>query len=350
MSKHLISRADTIFSGSSYYAKYNKEALPVAGTKVDFPLYYSFGAVVGADRDGLVTSVDPASGATLTLRSTVTGMTNTGGVVTLDTPRNVTIYSAADQTTRSISVTGTDEYGEPLKETITGPDGTSAVKISAGNKAFKTISSIVATGDFGTIEVGFGDKIGLPFRVDSAQKILPIVNGDVAAPHILTSTIAAIGTAQSTAVISPIGGFITKVSGVSAAANATASSTVTVTNQGSLAGAVASTTVVFTSAYAAYAAQASTAINNASIPANGVLRIDTDGTGDGAGQATISVQVDPAVVTPAVDTAATATTGDIRGTVNFGLIPDGSKVLGVLLLSPTRTTKELAFGVTQFAG
>lgn len=350
MAKHLISRADIIHSGAAYYAKYNKDTLPSAGVEVSFPIYRSYGAIVAADRDGLVTTVDPTSGATLTLRSTVSGMTNTGGVVTLDTPRNVTIYSATNESTRSITVTGTDEYGEALVESITGPDGTSAIKMTGGNKAFKTISSIVAVGDFGTIEVGFGQKIGLPFRVDNTQKIIPMVNGEVAAPHILTATFNAIGTAQDVAVIDPVGGYIAKVSGVSAALNGTASSIVTITNQNHLAGAVASTTVTFASNYAAYAAQASGTLSNRIIPSNGVLKVSTDGGGDGAGQATISIQVDPAFVFAADDTTATSTTGDIRGTIDFGFIPDSSKVLGFLLISPTRTTKELSFGIAQFGG
>lgn len=137
MSLHNISYADTLLAGAVYYDAYHKNSL--AGRKglpMDLPIYVNFGAITAADRDGLVSSVDPANNATLTLRSTVTGMTNTGGVVTLDTPRNVTLYSAADQSTKTITVTGTDEYGKAMVETITGPDGTSATKIAQGVKAF----------------------------------------------------------------------------------------------------------------------------------------------------------------------------------------------------------------------
>lgn len=337
---------ESLRTGAAWYAGYNTSEL--AGIETDQAIYYAYGAIVGADRDGLVQSVNPADGATLTFRTTVSGMTNASGVVTFDTPRNVTIYSATDEHTKSILLTGTDFYGAAMSEAVAGPTGNGSVKISEGNKAFKTISSAVCTGDFGTIEVGFGSKIGLPFRVPQKNRVIPIINGELAAPHYLTSTITAIGTAQDTAVLDTIGGTIVEATGVSAAANGTASSTVTITNPSALQGSTTVGTIVFTSSYAALAAQVAAAtLIGVKIPADGVLKVATDGTGDGAGQATITIQVDPAVITVADDTTATTTTGDVRGTIDFGLIPNGTKLFSVVLPAITRTTKDLAFGVTQ---
>ncbi len=182
----------------------------------------------------MVESVNPASNATLTLRATVTGMTNTGGVVTLDTPRNVTLTSAADDSAKSITVTGTDEYGETLVESITG----SNASVASGKKAFKTITSIVCVGDLGTITVGFGDVIGLPFRISNKNQIL----------------------------------------------------------------------VMF----------------------------------DGA--------ADAATIVVADDNTATATTGDVRGTIDIAGTLNGTKILSVNYLTIDRTTKALAVGVSQYGG
>lgn len=339
VTRHTISYADEVYFGDAYHAPYSSPKSR-RGVEASLPYYLNLGAVTAADADGLVTSVDPASGATLTLRSTVTGMTNTGGVVTLDTARNVTITASGDESTKSALFTGTDIYGEALSEAITAPNATTV----QGKKSFKTISSIVMTGDAGTITVGFGNIFGLPFRVAARQRVIPYVNGRLASPHYLTGTFTAIGTAQNIAVIDPIGGVITEMSGVSAAANGTASSTVTVTNGTPTVG-----TVVFTSSYSALDPLASSAIAadiKRDLAPQGVIKLATDGTGDGAGQATITIAVSPCLVTAGVDTTATTTTGDIRGTLNFGGIPDSTLTFGAWIM-PNRTTKNEAFGITQ---
>lgn len=53
----------------------------------------------------------------------------------------------------------------------------------------------------------------------------------------------------------------------------------------------------------------------------------------------------------AVDTdPATATTGDVRGTFISGTAPNSARRFSVLICQPDTSTKELAFGVSQFAG
>lgn len=343
--KHNISYAEELFAGKARYSPYNTSGRSQRGLAVNLPVLVSFGAIAADDRDGLVESVNPADNATLTLRATVTGMVNAGGVVTLDTPRCLSIYSAAtDETAKSITFTGTDEYGAALVETLAGPAADTAVKIVYTKKAFKTVSSAVATGNFGTIEVGFGPKIGLPFRVSAKNRIVPLINGLPAAPVALNTLLAAVGTAQDAAIISPVGGVITKALGVSAAANGTGISTVTIT-RATLEVAV----LAFAADYAALAAVEDTSIKNQRLAANDVLKVATDGTGDGGGQANIVVEVDPAFVTLADDTTATASTGDVRGTVDFGFTPNGTHTFGALIY-PDRTTKELAFGIAQYGG
>jgi hypothetical protein len=341
MSQHNISRSTTILQGRAYNAVHAASYNGSPGLPVSLPIFYNYGAIVAADRDGLVESVNPADAATLTLRSTVTGMTNSGGVVTLGTPRNVTIYATTDESAKTITVTGTDLYNQAMTETITGPDGSGAVKITHGNKAFKTISSIVATGNFGTIEVGFGSKVGLPYRVTDKNQVNAYSDGRLLAPETLTATITALGTAQDVAVISPIGGVVTKVSGVSAAQQTSGISTVTLTNA-TLEVAVLS----FAADYAALAAVTDSTLSNTRLAANDVIKAATDGTGDGAGQATVTILVDTAVVTIADDTTATATTGDVRGTVDFGYAPNGTLKFAVTMFPADRSEAATAFGVT----
>jgi len=78
--------------------------------------------------------------------------------------RNVTAV-ASDAVTTKITVYGTNIAGIAISEELT-LNGTTPV---VGAKAFKTVTSIVlpiATGTE-TVDVGFGDKIGLPFVFDA---------------------------------------------------------------------------------------------------------------------------------------------------------------------------------------
>lgn len=339
---HLISRAVDLYHGNVFYGPYHTAAKAKAGLKISPLSLIDFGAIAAADRDGLVTSVDPANNATLTLN----GAAVSGGVATLATPRNLSIYSAStDESAKSITFTGTDEYGKTLVETITGPDSSGPTKIAYGKKAFKTVTSAVATGNFGTIEVGFGTKIGLPFRVTAANQVHALINGRLAAPYIATGVIAAVGTAQDVVMNAPLGGVVTKLMGSSAAANGTSASTVTVTN-GSLEVGV----LAFGSSYAALTAIEDTSLLNTRLAANGVLKATTDGTGDGAGNTVITAVIDPAVVTIADDTTATATTGDVRGTIDFGFIPDAALLFSAFIAPADKRSKNGAFGISQYAG
>jgi len=56
------------------------------------------------------------------------------------------------------------------------------------------------------------------------------------------------------------------------------------------------------------------------------------------------------VVVVADTTAATATTGDVRGTVAVAGTPDGTKTYSVLMVRGSGQTKAAQFGIDQFAG
>jgi hypothetical protein len=149
--RHTISRADTLYSGSAYYPPAN--ALP--GLLVDLSNYFSWGAIAAAAANNICTS-QASSGGTNALA--INGALATAGVATPDFPRNVV---AAWTTAAVITVTGTDYYGQPQTE--------SAVSGTAftGKKAFKTVTAVTFSAAVTAATVGTGVKMGLPHRVDA---------------------------------------------------------------------------------------------------------------------------------------------------------------------------------------
>lgn len=125
------------------------------------------GNPAASDDDYFRASASISAGGALTLLQTV-----------LDFPRNIIITNAGDDSADTYTVTGEDEYGVAMIEIITGANA----GIAAGKKAFKTVSSIVASGaSASTVKVGFGDVLGLPVWVPSSGRILKELQDDAAA-------------------------------------------------------------------------------------------------------------------------------------------------------------------------
>jgi hypothetical protein len=80
-----------------------------------------------------------------------------------DVPRNLQLTSSnAGDTTQTVIVRGTDEFGVAMSETFS-LNGTSVI---AGNKAFKTvISDQVSATMVGNLSVGSNTALGLPFFI-----------------------------------------------------------------------------------------------------------------------------------------------------------------------------------------
>lgn len=92
-------------------------------------------------------------------------------VVVLPEPRNIAIYSAADLSTKTITVSGYDQYGQAMSEIITCPNATTVF----GKKAFKSVKSCVSSGAIASnVYVGIGTSVGLPFRVTDMGYVGPI--------------------------------------------------------------------------------------------------------------------------------------------------------------------------------
>lgn len=135
----------------------------------------NLGAPIAADADGIATAQAVAAAGD----ATIDGARASSGVATLDKPRNVTAVSSdVGDTTQTLTVTGTDVYGETVVEEVS-LNGTTTV---AGKKAFKTVTQVAVDAALaGNLSVGFGDVLGLPVFLPNAGMVLKELEGGAAA-------------------------------------------------------------------------------------------------------------------------------------------------------------------------
>lgn len=180
-SRHNISHADMVFRGGAYHPGVfatNK----LRGAPVGDLVQVELGSPVVGDADNIAAAQAVAGAGALTL---------TAAVFTMDVARNVTITSAGNDSGITFTVTGTDIHGLPVVEVITGANAGAA----NGKKAFKTVSSVVASGAAaGNVSVGFGDVLGLPYRLNRKADILAEFAGDT---NELASSVVVVGDATA---------------------------------------------------------------------------------------------------------------------------------------------------------
>lgn len=124
----------------------------------------NLGAPITADPDGICQAQNRTGAGALTIN----GAALSGGRCILDVPRNITVDSGGADTA-VITVTGLDEYGAVMKESIT-LNGTTEV---AGKKAFKEITAVESSATISNSAfVGFGDVLGLPLFLEDADYII----------------------------------------------------------------------------------------------------------------------------------------------------------------------------------
>ena len=116
------------------------------------------------------TAVCAAQAVAAAGNATINGASATGGVATFDYARTVNVDSTnAGDTTQTVTVTGTDYWGQAQTETI-ALNGTTLV---AGQKSFKTITAVAVSALLtGDLTVGNEDVFGLPYRVTDAGYLL----------------------------------------------------------------------------------------------------------------------------------------------------------------------------------
>jgi hypothetical protein len=114
----------------------------------------NLGAPDTADADGYVVSQDLTAAGVFSVSTTAAAAIAAAALAgTADVPRNVV---AGWTGTAVITITGTDEYGNVVKES--SASGTSL----AGKKAFKTVTGISVSANVTSLTVGTGDVLGLP--------------------------------------------------------------------------------------------------------------------------------------------------------------------------------------------
>lgn len=171
MSRHTITHAAQVYRGDAYYSAYSPDGR--RGWEMPKLQTVEFGQVDTLDADGVCVNASATGAATLP----ATGALVSGGVATFDIARNVTITSTGDESGITFTVTGTDHYGETLVEAVTGPNNTTV----NGVKAFKTVTSVAVDGatTSSAVDVGMGDVMGLPFRLNDLGKFLGLyIDGD----------------------------------------------------------------------------------------------------------------------------------------------------------------------------
>ena len=116
------------------------------------------------------TAVCAAQAVAAAGNATINGTSASGGVATFNCCRNVSIVSSsASDTAQTVTVTGTDYWGQAQTSLLT-INGTTTVN---GNKGFKTITRVAVSGVFvGNLSVGMGDTFGLPYKVTDAGYLL----------------------------------------------------------------------------------------------------------------------------------------------------------------------------------
>lgn len=113
----------------------------------------------------------------------------------LDTPRSVTLTSGGNASNATFTIRGFDVYGQPMTQTLTGPNTTTVQT----TKAFASVVSVTASTTPGaTTSVGTGDRFGLPVRVTDIGYISAVKWAGVLAQDAGTVTVADGATATAT--------------------------------------------------------------------------------------------------------------------------------------------------------
>lgn len=305
------------------------------------------GSPVTADADGIAASQTVTGAGTAFV---LDGALVSNGIGVFDVPRNVV---AAWTTAAVLTVTGEDVDGATVVETTAS--GTS----HTGTKTFKRITSVTTSATITGATVGAGNKIGLPAYVPDASYVISELKNGVALPKVGGTVFlqgrmlaAAIDAGTSYELVSPVAGVIRKLTVVGEGSTTTGGAITVEVNTTAVDG----LSVVVADGAAAGDVDTDTAtLGHAStvvavgdrievIPAAAfniaadmafVLEIDTSGAGSLDG-----------TFVAGVTTAATGTTGDVRGTYTPAITPDGTLGYQLIAILPDPGNR----GVPQYAG
>lgn len=111
-----------------------------------------------------------AGNLTLTAGTGVTSVKRADGstVLQLDVPRAISLTSAGNDSGVNFTITGFDLYGQPMTQTLAGPNANTVVT----TKAFFQVAQIAVNGAVGQqVSAGVSDVFGLPVIVSDAGYI-----------------------------------------------------------------------------------------------------------------------------------------------------------------------------------
>ena len=136
-----------------------------------------------------------AGNLTLTAGTSVKSVVRADGttVLQLNTPRalQLTTVSGTITTSRNLTISGYDYYGQPMTEVIATGTTSSAVANVSGKKAFYQVSSIAINGSLPVaITVGTTDIFGLPVRCFDAGYVVKVGWNNTLAQDAGTLTVA----------------------------------------------------------------------------------------------------------------------------------------------------------------
>ena len=142
------------------------------------PMSVTVGPIAAASANNICASQTPTSSLT------INGALASGGVATLDVQRRVLITTAADESAKTFTVTGTNWAGNTISQTITGPNATTG----ATTISFKTVTSItISAAAAGAVTVGTNGVADSPW-----------VRFDDFAPNYVSAACTVTGTANWT--------------------------------------------------------------------------------------------------------------------------------------------------------
>lgn len=194
MSKSHLTHANEIFHGGAY----NGGALATLGRKgipIHSAYFYSYGLVDAPDADGHCKAQAMAAAGDAAIDGDLAGVN--------DVARGLTVKSSGADTTQTVTVYGTDIYGNQVAESL-ALNGTNAVN---GTKAFKTVTRVAV--DIlmaGNLTVGTTDALGLPFVAGTKSRIVDVWYND--AKDASATVVVADATSPATATTGDVRGTI----------------------------------------------------------------------------------------------------------------------------------------------
>ncbi len=150
----------------------------------------------------------PSGALTLTANgTTTTAGTDAAGaaLVVLDCERTVAVYSAANLSAQTVTISGYDRYGQAVSQTITAPNATTVQT----TKTFKSVKSVVSSGAIASaVVVGIGTGIGLRYRLTDLGYVCNVMYNQAAITINSTACKVADTTSPATTSTTDVRGYI----------------------------------------------------------------------------------------------------------------------------------------------